>query len=91
MTDSGMEGKNRRDGSALSVGVSIRALAPQRTSGDCHRERSATNADSSISTKTEAPAADDLGSVVLGLSPQGCVANSFYKPLRNERRILKSP
>ena len=45
----------------------------------CHRERSATNADSSLSTKTEASAADDRGSVVLGLSPQGVVrlATSF--------------
>src|SRR6185437_4006212 len=73
LTGSGIDGKNRRDASALSVRVSIRPLAPQRTSGRCHRERRATNADSSLSTKTEASAADDRGSVVLGLSPQGVV------------------
>lgn len=79
LTGSGMGGKNRRDASAFSVRVPIRPLAPQRTSGDWHREHSATDADSSISTKTEAPAADDLGSVILGLSQS--VWSGWRRPL----------
>jgi hypothetical protein len=46
-----MEGKNRRHASAFTVRVSIRSLAPQRTSGRCDRERSDTNANSSIQRK----------------------------------------
>ena len=68
-----MEGKNRRHASPFTVGVSIRPVAPQRTSGRCHREHSATNANSGISAKTEAPAADDLGPGVLDYSPQPVV------------------
>jgi hypothetical protein len=64
-----MDGKNRRDASALSVRVSIRPLALQRTSGDRHGERSAANANRSVSTKTEAAAANELGSIILDLSP----------------------
>lgn len=41
LTGSGMDRKNRRHASAFAVRVSIRPLAPQRTSGGCHRERSA--------------------------------------------------
>jgi hypothetical protein len=68
-----MDGKNRRHATAFTIRVSIRPLASQRTSGRCDRERSAPNADSSVSTKTEAPSADDLGSDILGRSPQRVV------------------
>jgi transposase len=68
-----MDGKNRRHATAFTVRVSIRPLAPQWASDRCDRERSATNADSSVSTKTEAPSADDLGSDILGRSPQRVV------------------
>src|SRR5690242_18419660 len=69
---------------------SIRPLAPQRTSGRCHRERRAPNADSSLSTKTEASAADDRGSVILGLSPQRVVrlATSFTLCSGRHRRTV---
>ncbi len=59
-----MTGKNRRHASAFAVRF-IRPLARQRTSGGCHRERSAANATRSLSTKTEAPVADDLGPGIL--------------------------
>src|SRR6476661_8770024 len=55
-----MDGKNRRHATGFTVRVSIRPLAPQRTSGRCDRERSTTNADSSVSTKTEAPVLTSL-------------------------------
>jgi hypothetical protein len=61
-----MDGKNRRHASAFTVRVSICPLARQRTSGRCHQERSAANANRGVSTKTEAPAADGLGSGILG-------------------------
>src|SRR3954470_5238863 len=85
-----MDGKNRRHATAFTVRVSIRPLAPQRTSGHCDRERSATNADSSVSTKTEAPVADDLGPGILGLSPQSVVrlATSLALCPRRYRRPL---
>jgi hypothetical protein len=67
------DGKKRRHATAFTVRVSIRPLAPQRTSGRCDRERSAPNADSGVSTKTEAPSADDLGSDILSRSPQRVV------------------
>src|SRR3954470_17740534 len=73
LTGGVMDGKNRRHATAFTVRVSIRSLAPQRTSGRCARERSAPNADSSVPTKTEAPSADDLGSDILGGSPQRVV------------------
>jgi F-type H+-transporting ATPase subunit alpha len=93
LTDSGMDGKNRRDASALSVRVSIRPLALQRTSGDRHRERRATNANRSVSTKTEAAAADELGSVILDLSPQRVVrmATSFTLCPARHCRSLATP
>ena len=85
-----MDGKNRRHGSAFSVRVSIRPLAPQRTSGRCGRERSATNADSCISAKTEAAAADDLGSGILDQSSQRVVrlaTSLVFRPGRNGRPL----
>ncbi len=47
-------------------------------------------ADSSVSRKTEAPAADHLGSVILGLSPQRVVrlATSFAVCPARHRRSL---
>src|SRR5207302_691239 len=68
-----MAGKNRRHARAFPVRVSIHPLAPQRRSGGCHRERSAANANRGVSTKTEAPAADDLGPGILDHSPQPVV------------------
>jgi hypothetical protein len=73
LTGSGMDGKNRRHASSFSVGLSIRPIALQRTSGGCQRERSATNANRSVSTKTEAPAAHNLGPSILGHSAQRVV------------------
>lgn len=58
-----MNGKNRRHASVFAVRVSIRPLAPERTSGGCRRERSAANANRGVATKMDAPAADDLGPV----------------------------
>jgi len=68
-----MDGKNRRHARAFPVCVSIRPLAPQRTSSDCDRKRSAADADIGVSAKTEAAAAADFGSVILGHSPQRVV------------------
>jgi CheY-like chemotaxis protein len=65
-----MDRKNQRHASAFSVGVSIRPLAPQRTSGGCDRERSATPANCRLATKTEAAAADDPGPGILDYSPE---------------------
>jgi hypothetical protein len=80
-----MDGKNRRHANAFSVRVSIRPLAPQRTSDRGHRERGATNADSCISTTTEAAAADDLGSGIWGHSPQPVVQLATSSDLRPGR------
>jgi hypothetical protein len=80
-----MDGKNRRHANAFTVRVSIRPIASRRTSGRCHRERSTTNADSSFSTKTEAPSADDLGSDILGRSPQPVLRLATSPDLRPGR------
>ena len=92
LTGSEMNGKNRRHASAFAVRVSIRPLAPQRASGGCHRERSAANANRGVSTKTEAPAADDRGSVILDLSPQRVVrlATSFTLCSARHLRVVKT-
>jgi putative transposase len=50
-----MDGKNRRHASAFTVRVSIRPLAPERTSDPCDRECSTTHADSGVSTKRKRP------------------------------------
>src|SRR3954470_7205172 len=55
-----MAGKNGRHASPFSVGVSIRPIAPQRTSSRCDRERSTTNTTSRVSAKTETAPADDI-------------------------------
>ena len=68
-----MDGNNRSHACPFSVRVSIRPITPRRTSECCDRERSAANANRSVSTKTEAPAADDLGSGILPLLPQPVV------------------
>ena len=65
-----MEGKNRRHGGPLPVGVSIRAVALQRTSSRSHRERSATNANRRLSAEAKAAAADNLRPGVLDYSPE---------------------
>ena len=68
-----MAGKNRRHGSPIPVGVSIRPTAAQRPSGGGHRERSATNANRSLSAKAQASVADDLGPGVLDCPPEAVV------------------
>ena len=68
-----MDGKNQRDATAVSVRVSIRPLALERTSGDRYRERSVASANRSVSTEAEAAVADQFGSVILGLSSQRVV------------------
>src|SRR3954466_1802522 len=73
LTDTWMAGKNGRHASPFSVGVSIRPIAPQRTSSRCYRERSTTNTTSRVSAKTEAPPADDLRPGILDHSPQPVV------------------
>ena len=84
--------KNRRHARPFSVPVSIRPIALQRTSGRCHRERSTTNANSCVSTKTEVPAADSLGPGILDHSPQPVVRVATSADLRpgRHRRPLAS-
>jgi hypothetical protein len=85
-----MDRNNRRHASPFAVRVSIRPIALQRTSGRCHRERSATNANRSVSAKTEAPAADDLGPGILDHSSQRGVrlaTSSDLHPGRHRRPL----
>jgi len=85
LTCSEIHGKNRRHARAFPTGVSIRPIAPQRTSGGCHGERSAANANRSVSTKTEAPVADKLGPGILDHSPQPAVRLATSPDLRPGR------
>src|SRR5947208_15028638 len=73
LTGTWMAGKNGKHASPFSVGVSIRPIAPQRTSSRCDRERSTTNTTSRVLAKTEAPPADDLRPGILDHSPQPLV------------------
>src|SRR4051812_1690858 len=85
LTGRDMDGKNRRHGGSFPVNVSIRPIALQRPSGRGHRERGATNANSRVSAKTEAPVVDDLGSDVLDCAPESVVRLAQALALRPGR------
>src|SRR3954470_8506722 len=90
LTGNGHDRKESENGSAFPVGLSIRTIAPQRSSGRGPRKRSAPNANRRFSAEAQAAAADNRGPGILDYPPEsmGQLAQAVaLRPARHGRAM----